>query len=111
MYIYLMNDTAIQNIPEEHPDFPGIPVEQRYTADFLAKCVKWPEEVPQGYLWDGAQFNPPPEPEPAEMEPMEPAPGDPSFDAQAAINALDNRLTETQLAIVEVYEFVLSGGI
>lgn len=31
-------------IPQEDPTFPGIPIEERYAAEFLAECVVRSEE-------------------------------------------------------------------
>ena len=44
-YIYLSNNVVIEIIPEEDPIFPGIPITDRYSPDFLSKCVAVDENV------------------------------------------------------------------
>ena len=60
-YIYLENNIVCESIPEFHSDFPGIPVEERYSADFLHQCIQWEEQVPQGWEYDEetTTFTPP----------------------------------------------------
>lgn len=70
MYVYLVDNIAYELIPAINPAFPDIPIEQRYTADFLANCVYTEEEVEQGYIYEDGHFHKPVEevPEPPESE-------------------------------------------
>lgn len=81
MYIYLTDrNTVAELIPDENPVFPGIPVEQRYAQDFVAKLLHVPDgtEVRESWVYDpeSGAFSPPPEPEPPETgpEPEDPGP-------------------------------------
>lgn len=71
MYILLSDkNTVSEIIPDENPIFPGIPIEERYTPDFVAKLIHVPDntEVEPNWLYDSATgtFTPEPEPEPVE---------------------------------------------
>lgn len=44
-YIYLENATVQEIIPEVNPVFPGVPIEERYPADFLLHCVAVEDDV------------------------------------------------------------------
>lgn len=57
-YIYLVNNIVYEIIPEEHPDFPGIPITERYSEDFLNKCIAVEEdvEVKQGWQYVEGSF-------------------------------------------------------
>lgn len=64
-YVLLVNGKVQENIPEYSPIFPGAPIKKRYAPGFLARCVKWDTEVPQGWIYDteGKKFYAPPKPE------------------------------------------------
>ncbi|RKI64702.1 hypothetical protein D7V91_15670 [bacterium 1xD42-67] len=65
MYILLMDDDAVQEIvPDEDPVFPGIPIEERYAPDFVARLIYMPAgtQVEQGHT-SAAEW--PPEEAPA----------------------------------------------
>lgn len=69
MYILLMDDDTVQEIvPDEDPVFPGIPIEERYAPDFVARLIRVPggTQVEQGWSYDRTEqtFSPPPEPDP-----------------------------------------------
>ena len=59
---------AMEIIPDENPIFPGIPIEQRYTAEFIATLVPVEDEteVEQNWIYnpDDQTFSEPPTPEP-----------------------------------------------
>lgn len=57
-YIYLVNNIVHEIIPEEHPDFPEIPITERYSEDFLSKCIIVEEnvEVKQGWQYVEGSF-------------------------------------------------------
>lgn len=38
-YVFLMDNIVREIIPEIDPVFPDLPIEARYTPDFLAQCV------------------------------------------------------------------------
>ena len=69
MYILLTeNNTVTEIIPDENPIFPGVPIEQRYAPDFVAKLLHFPDEteVAQNWVYDPETktFSEPPKPEP-----------------------------------------------
>lgn len=82
MYVYLVNNVAYELIPEINPTFPNIPIEDRYSAEFLSHCVQTDEEVQQGYIYEGEHFHP------AEVPDPEPDPDDPDAEISAE-EALD----------------------
>lgn len=75
MYILLTDEnTVAEIIPDENPIFPGVPIEQRYAPDFVAKLLHFPDEteVAQNWVYDPETqtFSEPPKPEPSpEPEP------------------------------------------
>ena len=81
MYIYLRDNIVWEFVPEENPDLPGVPLEERYPADYIAALVyvETTEGIEYGYIYDPetSTFSPPPEPpEPEEPEEVEPPAGD-----------------------------------
>jgi hypothetical protein len=70
MYILLTNNTVAELIPDEDPIFPGIPIEQRYAPDFVAKLLHVADDtaVKQNQVYDPetGTFSDPPVPEPSE---------------------------------------------
>lgn len=50
--------TVLENIPEFIPEFPDIPIEQRYSAEFLQDTIKSDTKIPQNwwYLLDTEKF-------------------------------------------------------
>lgn len=65
-YVYLLNDTVHEIIPENDPVFPSIPITARYSADFLAHCVAVGDEVAveRGWQYMDSTFVKPIMPEP-----------------------------------------------
>lgn len=65
-YIRLYDNTVMEIIPAENPAFPGLPIEKRYNAAFLAKLklVEDTVEVEQGWVYDPETdtYAQPPEP-------------------------------------------------
>lgn len=64
MYIYLTDqNTAAEIIPEEHPAFPGVPVERRYSPDFAQRLLRVPDETAVDQNWthdpETGVFSPP----------------------------------------------------
>lgn len=74
MYILLDDkNIVLEIIPDEDPIFPGIPIEQRYTPDFVAKLLHVADDtaVKQNQVYDPetGTFSDPPVPEPPEPGP------------------------------------------
>ena len=84
MYILLSESNYVAElIPDEDPIFPGIPIEQRYAPDFVAKLLHVADDtaVKQNQVYDPetGTFSDPPAPEPI----PEPDPGpEPSHDPE-----------------------------
>ena len=66
MYVHLINNKAAEIIPEIDRVFPDIPVEGRYSAQFLSECVRVSDdtEVKAYWIYDAERnsFSPQPEP-------------------------------------------------
>ena len=71
MLAKIFNGVVVEIIPENNPIFPGIPVEDRYSPEFLKDCVKCDDTVRQGYLYSNGEFSEPVIPEPPIPEPEE----------------------------------------
>jgi len=74
-YVFTENNIVRQIIPEIDPAFPGIPITERYTSEFLKQCVAVDEIVKVEINWTydpkTKAFSPPKsEPEP-EQDPEE----------------------------------------
>ncbi len=56
MYVYVINNTARELIPDVDGAFPDVPIEQRYPADVLNKCVHVADDadVRVGMIYDPA---------------------------------------------------------
>ena len=69
-YVYATDGIVREIIPEINPAFQEIPIEKRYTADFLDRCIAVSDdtEVEQNWICEGGGFAPPPEPEPEDDE-------------------------------------------
>ena len=67
MYILLNNNAVAEIIPDEDPIFPGIPIEQRYAPDFVAKLLHVADDtaVKQNQVYDPEPPEPGPDPEPS----------------------------------------------
>lgn len=64
-YILLNESVVTQIIPEEDPFFPGVPIEERYSSEFLSMCVPVEDvvEVHPNLIYENGIFVVPPEPE------------------------------------------------
>lgn len=87
MYVLLTeSSTVAEIIPDIDPVFPGISIEARYTAEFVASLLHVDDEtdVQQNWIYDPERgaFAPPPKPEP-EPEPV-PVDAIPKADLDAA---------------------------
>ena len=99
-YVYIIENTALEIIPEFVDMFPGVPVSSRYSGDFLSQCVEVLDDVEVliGWVYDpdtGKFSEPPPMPEPEPVpEPDLPSPLESLSDRkrmdslEAAIDAL-----------------------
>lgn len=68
-YIRLNKSNVVMEIiPSEDTRFPGIPIEHRYSADFIAALIQTADEteVEQNWIYnpDDQTFSAPPTPEP-----------------------------------------------
>jgi hypothetical protein len=72
-YIYLRGNITHEIINDINPTFPDVPIEQRYSVDFLSKCITVEDsvDVPIGYIYENGVFNPPVAEEPVEQPPVE----------------------------------------
>lgn len=121
-YIYIDRNRVVQEfLPMFDPVFPGVPIEQRYSADFLSHVLEVPDEtvVEQSWVYD-PQTNtfsepivPEIEPEPPRPELPEPEPspdpvrptetqllGQQITDEQLERIAMGQQYTELELAIL-----------
>lgn len=57
-YIYLYNNMVAEIIPEIDPIFPEFTIEQRYSPEFLKKCIKVDDtaDVSVGMLYKDGKF-------------------------------------------------------
>lgn len=79
MYIRLDEHNAVAEIiPDADPVFPGMGVEKRYPADFIAGLTHFPDDTEAHATWiydaETGTFSPPPEPEPGPEPTPEPGP-------------------------------------
>ena len=74
MYAYVINNTVRELIPDIDKTFPSVPIEQRYPADVLDKCVHVADDadvrVGMIYNADTGEFSAP------EVVPISPMPED-----------------------------------
>ena len=74
MYAYVINNTVRELIPDFNEAFPSVPIEQRYPADMLNKCVHVADDagvrVGMIYNADTGEFKEP------EVVPISPMPED-----------------------------------
>lgn len=97
MYLRLENNVVLEIIPDIDPVFPGVSIEQRYPAGFIAGLmhVEDDTEVEQNWVYDpeSGGFSEPPEPEIVEPEepPVYEEP-EPTF-TEAFTNAIEKGLS------------------
>lgn len=60
-YINLINNKVAEIIPEVDERFPGVPINQRYSPEFLSACIQVPEnvEVSIGMVYKDGGFSEP----------------------------------------------------
>lgn len=89
-YVLLKDNIAQEIIPECDPVFPGVPIEKRYSADFIAQLMPVEDNIAVEQNWvydpDGKTFAPPEEnaSDDIEEEPYEEPPREPSIDERLA---------------------------
>ena len=97
MYAILTGRKAVRAlIPDFDPIFPGVPIENRYPADFLENAIHIPDDTAVDQHWvyqpEAGTFSPPPEPAPVEPEPApvepESVPVEPESTLEQVINTL-----------------------
>ena len=106
-YIYLVDNIVHEIIPEENPSFPGIPITDRYTADFLNQCVVVEDdiEVEQNDLYVDGSFV-----KPITPEPEIPADNMETYIAQLRENKISALSATCESTIHEGAEIQLSDG-
>ena len=53
MYILLTsNNTVAEIIPDINPIFPGVPIQQRYAPDFIAKLIHVSDDTQVEQNWE-----------------------------------------------------------
>ena len=98
MYIYLVDNVVREFIPEENPVFPGVPIEERYPAEFIASLVKIEsaEGIESGYVYDPETqtFSAPvyEEVEPLEISEEDTLPEEVKLSLEQRVTALENAL-------------------
>lgn len=103
-YIQLDAGKVCGIIPAEDPIFPGIPIDQRFSPDFISALVPVDdgETVESGWIYeDGAFHEPPPPPEIDEVTGEEVPEAEPSTadDLMNMAVDLDYRLTLLELGV------------
>jgi hypothetical protein len=88
-YAYFNNGVVEEIILENDPIFPGIAITERFSSEFLSRCIPLPDstEVTRHWLYDleTGDFSPPIIPEePPEVEEDPPAPGQPTLTERIA---------------------------
>lgn len=54
-YIYLHDGKSVHEIqPENNPDFPGVPINERFSSEYLSRCIAVNDdiEVQPGWTYD-----------------------------------------------------------
>lgn len=53
MYILLTDKNIVAEIiPDENPIFPGVPIEDRYTAEFISKLIHVSDDTAVEQNWE-----------------------------------------------------------
>lgn len=53
MYILLTDESTVAEIiPDEDPTFPGVPIEDRYAPEFVAKLMHISDSTNVGQNWE-----------------------------------------------------------
>ena len=111
MYLYINPETQIlmEILPEEDEQFPGIPITERYSQEYLNQCIiRTPTQIDEQGIIVGMQYNkekdswsvpPMPEPEPApEPKPEpEPEPEQPTWAERIEALERGNKTLQAQL--------------
>lgn len=117
MYLYINPETQIlmEILPEEDEQFPGIPITERYSQEYLNQCIiRTPTQIDEQGIVVGMQYDkekdswsvpPMPEPEPTHEPTPKPKPSDPTYNER--LTALEGSMSDMDSAlnaILEVYE-------
>lgn len=117
MYLYINPETQIlmEILPEEDEQFPGIPIMERYSQEYLNQCIiRTPTQIDEQGIVVGMQYDkekdswsvpPMPEPEPTPEPEPEPEHPDPTYNER--LTALEGSMSDMDSAlnaILEVYE-------
>ena len=112
-YVYVDEDSSVGSIiSDEDPIFPGIPVEQRYSAVFLKQCIAVEDSVAEA-IEAGSKYDPEsstfyvPEPPSVEENPDQPVDPDAGethktyAEKLASLEAENKRLTSKLDATIQ----------
>jgi len=107
MYAYIENMFVHCLISDEDSTFPGIPIEERYSSEFLDKCIKIEEhhgEVNEGYLYD-YDFDTFRLPSPEELEVFN-LTDNPEYEDENYSNDIEEKLNNLVESIENLNEFI-----
>lgn len=107
MYLYINPETQIlmEILPEEDAQFPGIPITERYSQEYLAQCIiRTPPQIDEQGIVVGMQYDKekdswsvPPMPEPEPTPGPEPEPEQPTWAERIEALERENKTLQAQL--------------
>ena len=111
MYLYINPETQIlmEILPEEDEQFPGIPITERYSQEYLNQCIiRTPTQIDEQGIVVGMQYDkekdswsvppmPEPEPEPEPKPEPEPEPEQPTWAERIEALERENKTLQAQL--------------
>lgn len=107
MYLYINPETQIlmEILPEEDEQFPGIPIIERYSQEYLNQCIiRTPTQIDEQGIVVGMQYDKekdswsvPPMPEPEPTPEPEPEPSDPTYNERLTALERENKTLQAQL--------------
>ena len=107
-YIHLMDNAVTEIIPDENSTFPGIPITQRYTSDFISRCITADDvsAIHAGMIYDPTTktFSEPPVPESTPVPVPTPTPqpqSDPIGDLAETVSDLMVEVDKIKLGVTD----------
>lgn len=107
MYLYINPETQIlmEILPEEEEQFPGIPITERYSQEYLNQCIiRTPTQINEQSIVVGMQYDKekdswsvPPMPEPEPTPDPEPEPEQPTWAERIEALERGNKTLQAQL--------------
>lgn len=107
MYLYINPETQIlmEILPEEDEQFPGIPITERYSQEYLNQCIiRTPTQIEEQGIVVGMQYDKekdswsvPPMPEPEPEPGPEPEPEQPTWAERIEALERENKTLQAQL--------------